>query len=491
MRELSQLSLRLFFVLASGGLITPDAQASEVIDVGDRKQLFIDDRFIETSENVELNMNPAQKLGLIQDEKGEPWSEIGHIGYALEDQGKIKLYVGAGGVNVFESDDGIRFRNTGVSIPGSFVTPFIDPHDTPERRYKITWTQFSNPFNHETDGVYAGYSPDGVNFTSVGRVLPYFVDNPCLIYWDDRIDRYVIYTRAFEGDSENQRRIGRIETDNILEPWPYHETDSDEWRFSPDHVPVVLQADDEDDPHSDIYYNGAFLYTWAEDVYLMFTSQFRHFSPDRNPYIRPRQPDGWEDYGLLEVQVASSRDGIHWNRVSREPYFPLGLADEWDRWYAVMGPGIVRRGNYLYQYYYSSGRTHDSVIVRSEYDDSAKQMGGIGVVRQRLDGFFSADADHHGGWLETPPLRFNGNALRLNIDTGAMGKAHVEIRDASGIPIPGFSMEDCEEIAGNYIDEKVYWNGNSDVSALAVAAVRIRIKLTRAKLYAFQFVVEE
>ncbi|MBA3314611.1 MAG: hypothetical protein H0T47_15155 [Planctomycetaceae bacterium] len=61
-----------------------------------------------------------------------------------------------------------------------------------------------------------------------------------------------------------------------------------------------------------------------------------------------------------------SRDGIDWQRPSREPYFPTGLAGEWDRWYAVMGPGIVRRGNYLYQYYYSSGRLHDSVILRAE-----------------------------------------------------------------------------------------------------------------------------
>lgn len=190
---------------------------------------------------------------------------------------------------------------------------------------------------------------------------------------------------------------------------------------------------------------------------------------------------------MLEVQLAVSRDGVKWNRPSREPYFPTGLADEWDRWYAVMGPGIVKRGNYLYQYYNSSGRLHDSVILRPEYDESAKQTGGVGIVRQRLDGFVSADVDFRGGYLRTPPMVFRGNCLRLNIDTGSMGTAFVEIQDEHGNPVPGFSMADCEEIGGNFIDQRVCWKGNSDVSPMAGKSVRLRFNLKRAKLYAFQF----
>ena len=110
-----------------------------------------------------------------------------------------------------------------------------------------------------------------------------------------------------------------------------------------------------------------------------------------------------------------------------------------DRWLITMGPGIVRRGNYLYQYYSSSGRLHDSVILRPEYDDVATQVGGVGVVRQRLDGFVAAETNHDGGWLETPTLVFSGKELRLNIDTGAVGSAFVELRDAEGKPLPGFA----------------------------------------------------
>jgi hypothetical protein len=464
--------------------------AAEPIGIADRKQLFIDERFIAASDRVQLTTNQAQKLGALLDESGQPL--MGHVSRVIEEGGKIRLYLGHDSVEVLESDDGLHFRRTGIQLGGGgFSTIFLDPHEAdPARRYKLFHLEFSPPFDPAKHGVFASYSADGVHFTPVGRVLPFFTDNPPIALWDERLGKYLVYVRAFCYDSENQRRVGRIECDDLLKPWPYQATDHDRMFLSIDNVPVVLAADADDDPHSDIYYNAAAIYPWAQDVYLMFTTHFRHFSPDRNPFIRPKAPGQWEDFGMLEVQLATSRDGVNWRRPSREAYFPTGLADEWDRWYAVMGPGIARRGNYLYQYYNSSGRLHDSVILRAEYDDTAKQLGGVGVVRQRLDGFVSADVDHHGGWLTTPPVVFSGRHLRLNIDTGAMGTAFVELQDADGQPLPGFTQEDCEEIGGNFIDQRVYWKGNADVSSLAGRPVRMHVKLKRAKLYAFQFANE-
>ncbi|MBX3176875.1 MAG: hypothetical protein KF886_05930 [Candidatus Hydrogenedentes bacterium] len=467
-------------------LLALSALADIPIEIGSGKQLFIDYRFVARSENVSMSMNQAQKLGMIQMEDGS--HVAAYPSRAIDAGGRIRLYAGADGVSILESEDGIRFRHTGQSIArGIFTTIFLDEHDPdPSRRYKLFWTLFDEPFDPSEHGVFAAYSADGLDFTDVGQVLPFFIDNPAIVMWDPRIGKYVIYTRAFNYGGENQRQVGRIETDDVLKPWPYIQRAERRDRLSLHDVPVVLSADAEDDPHSDIYFNAAFIYPWAQDVYLMFTSQFRHFSPDRQPFIRPRAEGSWEDYGLLEVQVAVSRDGIHWSRPRREPLFPTGLADEWDRWYAVMGPGVVRRGNYLYQYYTSSGRTHDSVVLRPEYDESPTP-GGIGVLRQRLDGYFSMDTDHLGGWLETPPIVFQGNRLRLNIDTGSMGSAFVELRDVDGNPIPGYSLGECEEIGGNFIDQTVYWGGRHDVSALAGMPVRMYIVLVRGKLYAFQF----
>ena len=481
--------LRLLLLSATVPAMMSNAQAP--LNVGNRKQLFIDQRFIAAQHGVELRQNPAQKLGLILDEKGQPSLESGHTSRVIEDQGRIRLYVGAGDLYVLESEDGLRFKRVGRSLGrGDLPTIFLDRHDpNPARRYKLFWLQTKIPFDPKTDGIFAAYSADGSDFTTVGRVLPFLIDNPTVVEWDERIEQYVIFTRTFDYGSENQRRITRLVTDDPLKPWPYLPGNPQQERLALANAPPVLSADAADHPHSDIYYNAATIYPWAQEVYLMFTAQFRHFSPERNPYVRP--PNGhWEDFGLLEIQLATSRDGIQWQRLSREPYFPTGLADEWDRWYAVMAPGIVRRGNYLYQYYCSSGRTHDSAFLRPEYEKSAERLGGIGVVRQRLDGFISADVDHRGGWLETPPIMFTGRELRLNIDTGAMGTAWVELRDAAGNPLPGFTLADCEEICGNFIDQRVYWKGRTDVSAFAGKPVRLHFKLARTKFYGFQFLAE-
>jgi len=484
---------RLAMLLCLAALLALVAGAAPApVDVGGRKQLFIDRRFIADSAGVELRVNPAQKVGPpLRDERGEPLQ--GHISRVIDDNGRVRLYLGADSVEVLESADGLSFRRTGVTIRGGgFTTLFLDPHDPdPARKYKRFHLEFSPPFDPAKHGVYASHSADGVHFSEPHRVLPFFTDNPTLVHWDARLGKYVIYTRALSyDDSDNQRRVGRIETDDPLKPWPYRKSGNDRTFLSTENVDVVLAADARDDPHSDIYYNASTIYPWAQDVYLMNPAHFRHFSPQRNPYVRPRQPGQWEDYGMLEVQLAVSRDGVKWDRPGREAYVPTGLADEWDRWYAVMGPGMVRRGNYLYQYYYSSGRLHDSAILRPEYEKAAAQQGGIGVVRQRLDGFVSADFDPQGGSLTTPPVTFQGRRLRLNIDTGAAGTAFVELQDAGGRAIPGFALADCEEIGGNFIDQQVVWKGNADVSGLAGKPVRLRIKAKRTKLYAFQFTQE-
>jgi hypothetical protein len=454
-----------------------------------RKQLFFDRRFIEKSDRITLHMNPPQKMGLVRDDSGRPLQ--GHISQAVEDQGKIQLYLGADGLERHTSDDGMTFHRTG-SIPGGILPSLlIDRKEAdPAKRYKLFRLETKAKFDPATDGVVAYTSPDGLNFTKAGRVFPFYTDNPANVYWDARIGKYVIFLRALAYDSENQRRIARIETDDPLKPWPYTKTSNDRMFPTPDNLTVVLQADEKIEPHSDLYYNSATLYPEAQDAYLMFTAPFRHFSPNRQPFVRPRPGGGWEDFGMLEVQLAVSRDGIHWSRPSREPYIATGLADEWDRWYAVAGPGLVRKGNYLYQYYYSSGRLHDSANLRAEYEKTAAQLGGVGLVRQRLDGFVSADADQDGGWLETPAFTFTGARLRLNIDAGATGTAFVELRDADHQPIPGFTLADCEEICGNMIDQRVHWKGNPDVSPLAGRPVRLYLKLHRAKLYAFQFTKE-
>jgi hypothetical protein len=479
---------------------TPDTAP---VPVGDRKQLLIDRRFIAASDGVALNMNPAQKLGIVLDSSKEAW-EKGTGGYfrVIEDGGKAKMYYGAflesgHGLCYAESDDGLHWTKPAlglVAINGSKAnnviypddaidaTIMVDPNDAPGRRYKLFRSRVTN--DAASAGVYASYSPDGIHFTEAGRVLPMWPETSLIADWDPRIGKYVVFLRVFVRDGENQRRVGRFETDDLLKPWPYRPTDPLLSPPSPANIPAVLSVDERDDPHSDLYTSAACIYPHAQDVYLMFPAPFRHFSPRRQPWFRFRPGN---DDGLIEVQMAVSRDGVRWERPDRRPYFPMGLPDEWDRWLTMMGVGMIRRGNALYQYYWSSGRMHDSAILRPEYDEVVASKGAIGAVRQRPDGFVSADFAYTGGTLTTPPLVFRGTHLRLNIDTGGMGTAFVEIRDSRGEPITGFTRGECEEIGGNFLDTPVHWGGKADLSALRERPLVLHISARGTKLYAFQF----
>ena len=106
----------------------------------------------------------------------------------------------------------------------------------------------------------------------------------------------------------------------------------------------------------------------------------------------------------------------------------------------------------------------------------------------RRDGFVSVRAPQSGGEFTTPVLRFRGSRLALNIDTSAAGEAQVEIQDAAGKPIPGYTLRDCDLIhTANETDRVVKWNGGSALRDLAGKEVRLRFLLSGADLYAFQF----
>ena len=93
--------------------------------------------------------------------------------------------------------------------------------------------------------------------------------------------------------------------------------------------------------------------------------------------------------------------------------------------------------------------------------------------------------------MKSKPLRFEGNRLKLNLDTGAVGYAQVGFVDERGKPIPGYSVDDCVYLNGDFLDTPVEWIGKgSDVSALAGRVVQLVFRMRGTRLYALQFVRE-
>lgn len=65
--------MRLIIGALLGVLAVGIGDAEAPLNVGVAKQLFIDSRFVARSDNVELHMNPAQKMGRIVGEAGKPF----------------------------------------------------------------------------------------------------------------------------------------------------------------------------------------------------------------------------------------------------------------------------------------------------------------------------------------------------------------------------------------------------------------------------------
>jgi len=480
------------------GALKPRLPAAKPIDVGGRKQLLIDDKFIESSKHIELTMNPPRKVGPVLTAT-KPWETayLGFLAAVVDDDGTIKMWYrseGAprtrtkGGVLCYAtSKDGFRWvkpklglykfsGNTDNNIVMKGIaagTVFLDPVAPPHQRFKFPH-QLHWP-DPEKGGMYVHWSSDGIHWKGgKTRVLPLVPDTANQCMYDTRLKRYVAYIRCWDP----MRKIMRIEMDDVLEAWPIKPLKTPNHIWGKDKIatpsreaPVVFGYDDQDPVPSDHYHAAAVQYPWADDAYFMFPSAYLHFPPP---------PVGkFPNCGPLDIQMAVSRDGIKWSRISRWPYVELGLDGEIDSKSLYMAKGIVRRGDEILQFYGGMDHLHG--------DTENRRAGAICAVKQRLDGFVSADAAYTGGEIMTPRIVFEGSRLELNVNTSALGEVRVAVLDAQGEAIDGYSDADCDPIYGNFIRRVVTWQGNEDVSKLAGRPIRLDFVMRSTKLYAFQF----
>ena len=106
----------------------------------------------------------------------------------------------------------------------------------------------------------------------------------------------------------------------------------------------------------------------------------------------------------------------------------------------------------------------------------------------RLDGFASIQASYSGGEFVTRPLRFTGTRLVINYSTSAAGSVRVELQDVHGQPLPGASLQECDEIIGDDIHRLVRWNGQHSLTRFVRRPVRLRFVMRDADLYSIRFV---
>jgi hypothetical protein len=192
------------------------------------------------------------------------------------------------------------------------------------------------------------------------------------------------------------------------------------------------------------------------------------------------------------VELASSRDLLHWERVAhRAPFLehsPVGDGSAYDTGQIVTTSGPVVRNNELWFYYV--GLKHRSLSIADMLNREYLDAGAVCMARLRMDGFVSLKGGIEWGSVLTGPVNVEGSELCVNVDSWR-GQVKAEISDAEdGRVLPGFSGEECVPAVIDSIDAPLRWKEKADLSELIGRKVRIRFSILRGELYAFWFAGE-
>ena len=453
------------------------------IDIGSRRELFVDDLLIESTGGVRLQLHRPRPAGkaLIFD---KPW------------EGNTSLYV-----TVFEDGDRYRMYYRGSVHPDYVIRSKVRPGETipadhpqltayAESRDGIEWTKpslglFEFNGSKENSIIWMGEgahnfapfkdtnpaappserykalaggplialkSADGLRWEKM-RDEPVITDgrfdSQNVAFWDEHRQLYVAMYRDFR---HGVRTIKTATSKDFLHWTP------GEW------------ADYGDAPPEHLYTNATVPYFRAPHIYLAFPKRFLPFRSKVEDEI---------NNGLSDGVFMTSRDGVHWRRYLEAFIRPGRDERNWVHRTNAVSRGILQTAPDELSLYVSRNYTYPTAHIER--------------MVLRTDGFVSAHAGVPGGELVTKPLIFEGQKLFLNYATSAAGSIRIEIQNASGQPLPGFSLEDSPVLYGDEIDGEVAWprpgtrTDRQPLKRVAEQAVRLRFVMRDADLFSFRF----
>lgn len=461
----------------------PDTQTP--IALGNRLELFVDDYLVERLVDAELRMHhpvPAETVFRFD----QPW-EGPYCGYVtvIKDRDKYRMYyrglpeAGRDGSSFectcyAESNDGIAWikprlglfdifgnRENNVILHGveplsHNFAPFLDnrPGVSPDERFKALAGTSSS-------GLVAFVSPDGIRWRKM-REEPVItrgaLDSQNVAFWSESENAYLCYLRTWtETEFGGFRTISRCTSPDFLN-W----SDLTEMSFG-------------ETPREHLYTNQTVPYFRAPHLYIATAARFM---PGRRVISDEvmRQLGGSPQYAgdCSDTVLLTSRGGSTYDRTFMEAFIRPGIGVE--NW--------TSRSNYPARGVVPTGPNEMSVYVQRNYGQTSHSLQRFTL---RTDGFASLHAGYGAGELVTKLLTFDGNRLVMNCSTSAAGGIRVEMLDADGRPIAGFSLADCDEIIGDEIERTVTWKGSHDIGSLSKRPIALRLRLKDADVFSIRF----
>ncbi|MBR4941033.1 MAG: hypothetical protein IKZ19_03440, partial [Clostridia bacterium] len=322
----------------------------------------------------------------------------------------------------------------GLGLHGSYV--FKDPTSAPEARWRIVFLgEHPDHYDRQWPIMCYGYSADGLHWKMGAPELPndfnhyptmfFGSDTQCVVRWDDQLRKYVGYFRTWEPNGA--RSIARSETNDITS-WPMPKP--------------IIRPDFNDDFQVD-YYNSAAekVVSDGDTAHYIFYSVFNHKTEK------------------LKVCLATSRDGVHYDRYDKTPYIANDRV--FDSGSIYVSPGIHNISPDLQAIIYNgSSKTHDQDEVQK--DLAVKPIAGLCLAtfpRDRLQGIDTATKFQFCVMGKVDPMN---PEVTLNADI--RGNVRCALIDRDGNFIPGFTAEDCVPVSGDSLCHKISWpNGRTDI----------------------------
>lgn len=454
------------------------------IDIGSRRELFVDRLLIDTMTNAELRLQHPVKVPRAdsplpekyyftilrdRDDEGDLyrayWRETdptypgpfhtGHGGemvcYAESRDGHEWTFPKLG----LHEINGTRDNNVILAKQPPFLTnftPFIDtrPGVKAAERYKAL-CGYPGPGDKRGKsepgwGLFAFVSADGIHWNKKEEVIPYqstwrhAFDSQNVSFWSAAEEQYVCFIRTWTPGSR-LRSISRTTS-----------PDFDTWT-----KPVAMNPNL---PGEHLYTNQTHPYFRAPHIYIALPTRFVPGRGDAPTYDQ-------KDVNATDILLMSVRAGsTQYDREFTEAFIRPGL--DKSRW--------KNRSNYVALNVVPTGPNEMSIYHRS---------GDRYVLR--TDGFISVHTGSKQGELITKPLTFSGEELHLNVSTSAVGSVRVEIQEPDGRPVTGFALSECTPVYGDTIDHVVRWNGGRNVQSIAGRSVRLRFVMHECDLYSFCF----
>ncbi len=375
-------------------------------------------------------------------------------------------YNGVADTNIVLIGNGGHSFNYGASV---VVTP-NDPDRS--RRYKMAYFDWSVSGGQEYPGLSVAFSPDGIHwrkyseapllrssYGTFGEILPYSneakrpwsvplsVSDAIAAIYDPRLRCYVIYSKMWidrpDGGMYFKHAMGRTTSSDFIH-----------WSKPG----IVLAPDDADPAWLEFHASPVFYYN---DCYFGLLQILR------------REVDG----GIIDIELATSRDGLRWERPFRDEFFlKRSEGGQFDSGSIFLDPTPVYLDREFRFYYgaYSGGATGG--------DDYSFQSG-IGLASMERDRFAGIRPVDRIGQITLKPLDLAGiRRLAINADATA-GQIRVEVLDGEGRRVRGFTKDDASPLTGDRLEHSAAWNGR-DLAALAPDRYMLRLHLDNAEVFA-------